>query len=238
MSDFDQELVAERDALRARVERLADARGVAPRDLDAVTDHLLGHHKLAYVSHIVEDARVEALLMQSVGEKPELFKPKPAPESLPSGVTPELAQKLSPAELRAWPTMNAQARYALKLKAEDRGRERVSLSDEIRVRHGENASMDNLTLSEKHRLAHETAVPQQRPTLVAKHELPGNASKTKAGQMLLGLDLKRAIDAIDRELTSLRASKTTNWNVENARADRIAKLEGQKAFLNDRARIL
>jgi hypothetical protein len=232
MAYDDEERAQERNALRAKIENL----GVGIKDIDAVTDHLLSAHKLAYVVHHQDDDRLRALVMQSKGERPDLFVGGAAPTSLPVGVTPELAKLLTPGELKLWPSLPLFKRLCLMRNAQDRSFEdRITLADELKVKGITDVSQ--MTPDQKMRLAHAVPDPAQPPGKVALSELPPGVRGLK-GQALLGaMDAHRELRRVENEIAHLsRKTKADlpTFNLQLARDQLVRNLEAKRDRILER----
>ena len=166
-------------------------------------------------------------------------KPAPAasdqPQPLPPGVTPEMAKWMSPQEVRDWPSMSRIQRLNLLRKFQNDGaNDRPTLADEIKLRHGADASIDKLSVGERLRLAHQTSMPAPRPDRVSITDLaPQNRQFLGAAKLQL-LDVHREINQLNIERSMLLDKKGLSFNLEVARDNRVRTIEQRLSFLRQR----
>jgi hypothetical protein len=232
---LDDDLATERDAVRGRISRLTEANGIGVRDLDSVVEAALSNG-LRFVSHTVDDARVVQILHETRSRRPELFAAPSAPTELPRGMSQELAAKLSPGEIKLWPTLTNFQRLQIQRRA-FANEDRPTLSDEIKVRYGEDAPMSALSADERLRLAHQTTGAVQAPRKVGRDELPP-AARAQRGQALLGShDAHIELRRVENDIAHLRA-KTKNdlptFNLQMERDKAVARLEAKRKFILER----
>ena len=158
-----------------------------------------------------------------------------ASDQLPRGVTPAFAAWLSPQELWEWPSMSKVNRLNLLRRFQNDGaNDRPTLADEIKLRHGADASIDKLSVDERLRLAHRTSIPAPRPDRVSITDLPPQHRQLAGVKLLEALEVSREIKQLNIEKTALLDKKGLTFNLTMARDSRVRTIEQRLAFLRQR----